>query len=125
VKKARCNRSSVSGKLYCRVSSNVSDNPGVFLALILILALLCYCRKRLFGSSDQDARGEYRSVAHHYADRSFDNTFDDNVSLDDNDGYMSGDEEEGGWSNGSNHVIEMKTLESEQNGGLTLEEMNG
>jgi hypothetical protein len=107
------------------VSSNVGENPGVFLALILILAMLCYCRKRLYGRSDQDARGEYRSVAHQYADRSFDNAFDDETSLDDNDGYMSGDEEEGGWNNGGNHVIEMKTLDSEQNGGLTLEEMNG
>lgn len=124
-KKAHCNRSSLAGKLYCRVSSNVSENPGVFLVLILMLAVLCYCRKCLFGSSEQDARGEYRSVAHHYAHSSFDDTFDDEVSNGENEGYNSGDEEEGGWSNGGNHVIEMKTLDSEQNGGLTLEEMNG
>jgi hypothetical protein len=89
-----------------------------------MLAVLCVCRRRLFGNSEQDARGEYRSVAHHYADRSFDNTFSDEVSLGDNEDYMSGDEDEG-WSNGGNHVIEMKTLESESNGGLSLEEMNG
>jgi hypothetical protein len=122
-KKFQCKSTTTAEKLYCRVSSNVSAKPGEFAILFLMLAVLCVCRKRLFGN-DQDARGEYRSVAHHYADVAFDDTFDDEVSSGDNDEYMSDDEEEG-WSNGGKHVIEMKTLESEKNGGLTLEEMNG
>jgi hypothetical protein len=88
-----------------------------------MLVVLCICKKRLFGDGGEDARGEYRSVAHHFADVGFDDTFDDDVSAGENGDYMS--DEEDGWSNGGKHVIEMKTLDSEANGGLTLEEMNG
>jgi hypothetical protein len=65
-------------------------------------------------------------VAEQYGEMLYDNTFDENYSY--NDAHsagsmMSDDEEEDDWSQGG-VKIEMSGIR-EQNGGLSLEEMNG
>jgi len=128
---ASCESNSLVGKLTCRLSSNANDHPTVFFTLLVALVLLCLCRRRLFGHTGQQdataARGQYRAVADHYADIAFDDTFEDDFSAgDENEDYMSDDDDEEGWSNGGKQVIEMKSLGTDEpNGGLTLEEMNG
>ena len=89
---------------------------------VLILSVLCAWR---FKSRQADiTRGEYRAVAAHYADNGFDNAFADDFSAGSYDDDVV-EEDDDGWSGTNKRSIEMKTLEQEENGGLTLEEMNG
>jgi len=72
------------------------------------------------------SRGQYRTVANHYASNTYDDTFADDLSdyEDDMDGDGDDDDSDFGSYNNGNGKIEMKDLEKDR-GRLSLEEMNG
>jgi len=111
--------------MFCRGSRLISSHPiafaVIFVAAVVFVALRfrSWWRRR----SSFDARGEYRAVA-----ATFDETFDAGISDDevvDDDEYDA--EATNGWNQSNKRSIEMSSLDlnGEQNGGLTLEEMNG
>ena len=121
----------VCNNLLCQISQQQQQYPLVaVMAVLLLLSLLCAWWWRQSRQADL-GRGEYRAVAAHYADNAFDDAFADDFSAgsyDDDDDAGPGDDHEdddNGWSGTNKRCIEMKTLDKEENGGLTLEEMNG
>ena len=94
---------------------------GVFL---LLVCYLCYRRWRARCCRRNDERGEYRAVATQFGNSLFDGTFDDDYSSYGGDSAGSYDLDDD-WSKGPKEGIEMNSLRSEVNGGLTLAEMNG
>lgn len=91
------------------------------LLIIFIGLLFCYCYRCLRGSSDGVDRGRYRAVAAHYTANEFDDTFDDDLSYEELELANT-------YENGSQKraVLDMKDLDlDEDNGGLTIREMNG
>lgn len=120
-KTIRCDSNSSKVDLYlCKAAAQIDTHPIAFLTFGCALVLLCcwrFCCRR-----GQDRRGEYRAVAAHYTGNAFDDTFDDNYSQNGDD---YDDDFDDGWSSTGKRSIEMATLGDEENGGLTLEEMNG
>lgn len=97
--------------IVCRVSQTASSHPITITLLVVLLILWCYiklCRSR------PDTHGNYRRVAAHYND----DVFGDDYSA----GEMDDDDGDD-WKR--TRSIEMKDIGREEDGGLTLEEMNG
>lgn len=137
----KCNPNATTVELMqCRIALWAHNHTALSVILITMLLGLCwywrcccrcaYCCSAIFAPGDQ--RGDYRTVAAQFGNV-HDDAFMDNVSDDDggDDGYRDGvveeydDDDDDGWSNIGKRSIEMKSLEHEVNGGLTLEEMNG
>ena len=101
---------------------------GSFLSIILVLICFlryCFCRRSSHGGA-YDPRGEYRQVAAQYGHNGFDNTFSDELSQESDDIGFTDDMEDDSWGNSGQKVLELGTFRStEQNGGLSLAEMNG
>ena len=105
--------------------------------LLLICVCYKYCRRCCCGGSTKDdARGEYRTIAATYGDASYDNAFSENFSDDEDDNAFQDDS----WDQaGGKRVLELGTLGKNTksngdagrsqrvgaNGRLSLEEMNG
>ncbi|KAL3935893.1 MAG: hypothetical protein SGBAC_008672, partial [Bacillariaceae sp.] len=71
-----CTLSSTISVQACMKNTYVLGGVGS----ILILLLLCICRKCCCRSSRRDERGQYRQVADQYGDMKYDNTFSDDYS---------------------------------------------
>lgn len=99
-----------------------------FFSVILVFVCLlryCFCRRNSNGGA-YDSRGEYRQVAAQYGHNGFDNTFSDELSQESDDIGFTDDMEDDSWGNSGQKVLELGTFRStEQNGGLSLAEMNG
>ena len=94
-----------------------------FVPLLLICCMRKYCRPK----SALDTRGQYRAVAAQYGNMGYDNTFSDTFSDDEDDDFVNGngDIEDDSWGKSGKRTLELPSLRKEQNGGLTLAEMNG
>jgi hypothetical protein len=103
-------------RMICQTTTFSQNHP--YFAVLMVgavgLGIMRFVRNRRRSMS----RGEYRAVAAHYIDNDFDDSFrDDDFSQD-----FLDDEEDEGWSTGK-RTIEMASFGDE--GGLTLEEVNG
>ena len=114
--------SGIVGTMECQYKQHEMIIMAV-LAFVPVL-VICLLRKCCCKPS-KDTRGEYRAVAAQYGD--YDNTFSDDYSDEEDDDFVNGngDIEDDSWGKSGKRTIEMSNLGHEQNGGLSLEEMNG
>ena len=117
-------RDSFLSQLSCRAKTATYDHSFAFVFVILVLSTLCCCCFRRC-KRRKDHRGEYRAVAAQYSGNTYDDAFHDNYSFGDGDDLDEFMDEDESWVNGDKRAIEMGSLSKEENGGLTLEEMNG
>jgi len=108
--------------LSCKGLGVLNSHPLLYIFLLMIISMLCMILRRACSRRHQrDPRGEYRSVSRMLA-----SNFDTDLS-DEEMNYYTSDEEDGaadgGWSRKGS--IELGSIGSEANDGLTLEEMNG
>ena len=98
----------------------------VSIVLVFVCLSRYICCRRIGKGRSHDPRGEYRSVASQFGRNGFDNAFSDELSNESDDGGYMDDMEDDSWGNSGQKVLELGSFRStEQNGGLTLAEMNG
>ena len=107
---------SFPARLACRLTHEAEAHPLSWAVGTLLLVLICYCRFCRRRTSDVNPRGEYRAIAASMTDEAF----GDDYSFGENDEYLSDDEGDEEYGNGS---IQMAALHKD--GGLSLNELNG
>lgn len=101
-------------QISCRANTFSQNHPIVALFLVCAFAFgtIRWVRNNRRRSL---SRGEYRAVAAHYIEHDFDDSLREDEF----------EEEDEGWSSSGKRTIEMASFGDEENGGLTLEEVNG
>jgi hypothetical protein len=107
------------------LTCDMKEHPYIFYGSFALFSFVLVCCLRRICKVGNDSRGEYRAVAAQYGDMRFDNTFSDDYSTDGSLSLGEDEDIEESWSKSGKRALEMGSLGSDKNDGLTLEELNG